>query len=93
MFSGDQRHGSLEGMRSSCGSRRDVGEEVVLRGMLFYRRSLMSIVGTSDIPTPLRPPRQGLRFEPLTSHQRPTFNCQRPYLSLANHSLAGSMPI
>ena len=75
------------------GVEEEVGEEVVLRGMSFYRHSLMSITDTSDILTPLRPPRQGLRFEPLTSHQRPTFNCQRPYLSSANHSLAGSMPI
>ena len=71
----------------------EVGEGVVLRGMSFYRRSLMNIAETSDIPMPPRPPRQGRRFEPLTSHQCPTLSCQRPYLFSANHGLASLMPI
>ena len=88
----NQRHVGSGGKRVVVGVEEEVGKGVALKGMLFYRRSITNIAGTSNIPMPPQPPSQGLRFEPLNSHQHPTLSCQRPYLSSANHRLASLMP-
>ena len=92
MFGSYQRHVGSGCKRVVVEVGEEDGDGVVLRGMSFYRRSVMNIVGTSDIPTPPRPPHQGLQFEPITSHQHPTLSYQHPYLFPANHRLATLMP-